>query len=255
MDKKVRIAVIVCAALGLLSLCYYLAIIIYVGFAADFSLFWLALALMLFGAAFAVNYGRVHPGIYPGWLCKTAIAVVAVGAAVFLLIVGQIWQGMRTAGSDGLDYLIVLGAQVRGEVPSRSLEKRLQRALEYAQENEHTMLVLSGGKGSGEDISEAECMRRYLSEHGISEDRMILEDRSTSTRENLKFSDALTGCASARTGIVTNDFHVYRALCLAKKMGYAQAEGIAASSDLLLEVHYIVREVFALVKEKLSGNV
>ena len=83
---------------------------------------------------------------------------------------------------------------------------------------------------------------------------MILEEASTNTRENLELSHEQTGCGKKHTGILSNDFHVYRAVRLAEKLGYEQAEGIAAGSDPVMQVHYVVREVFALVKEKLVGN-
>lgn len=244
-----------CGALGLLCLLYYLAIGLYAGFSASFSWFWLILGLLFAVSAFAIGYGKRHPGFFPGWFRAAVLSVICVGTVVFGLLVLCVISGMRKQGSKDLTYLVVLGAQVQGETPSRSLQMRLDRALAYARENEDTVLVLSGGQGGGEDISEAECMRRYLLEAGISPDRLVVEDQSTSTLENLRFSDELTGCASERTGIVTNDFHVYRALRLAKKLGYQKAEGIAAASDPLLEVHMVVREVFALVKEKISGNI
>ena len=98
-------------------------------------------------------------------------------------------------------------------------------------------------------------MKRYLVKNGISSDRLILEEKSTDTRENLKFSDEMTGCKEKKTGILSNDFHVYRAVRLAKKMGYTSPEGIAAQSDPFMEPHYIVREIFALIKEQLKGNI
>lgn len=98
-------------------------------------------------------------------------------------------------------------------------------------------------------------MRRYLTERGIPKERLILEETSTSTKENLEFSDALTGCGKKRTGILSNNFHVYRAVLLAQKLGYEHAEGIAAASDPLMQVHYVVREAAALLKEKLMGNI
>lgn len=98
-------------------------------------------------------------------------------------------------------------------------------------------------------------MKRYLTENGISEGRLILEEQSTDTRENLKFSDEMTGCKEKKTGILSNDFHVYRAVRLAKKLGYVSPMGIAAPSDPFMEPHYVVREIFALVKEQLKGNI
>jgi uncharacterized SAM-binding protein YcdF (DUF218 family) len=89
----------------------------------------------------------------------------------------------------------------------------------------------------------------------VDPERLVLEDRSVSTRENLVFSDQLTGCGKARTGIVSNNFHIYRAVGLARKLGYAHPEGIAASSDAVMQVHFVVREIFALAKEKLKGHI
>lgn len=137
----------------------------------------------------------------------------------------------------------------------KALELRLKAALKYARENEDTTLILSGGQGFGEDITEAKCMENYLTAHGISRERLVLEEKSTSTKENLKFSDELTGCSKKNTGILSNNFHVYRAVKLAEKLGYKHPYGIAAASDPIMQVHYVVREVAALVKEKLRGNI
>lgn len=245
----------ICMILGIVCLVYYLVLILYAGITADFAWIWLLAALALEGSGFAVRYGHQHPDFFPGWLRWIMLGVLAVGFLVFFLICGKVLGGMMSSGSADLDYVVVLGAQVKGEVPSRALHKRLVKALEYARENENTVLILSGGQGTGEDITEAECMRRWLVEQGISQERLVLEENSTSTMENLKFSDALTGCAKARTGILSNNFHVYRAVQLAEHLGYGQAEGIAAKSDPIMQVHYVVREVFALVKEKLVGNI
>ena len=106
--------------------------------------------------------------------------------------------------------------------------------------------ILSGGQGDDEEISEAVCMRNYLTAAGVEEDRLILEDRSTSTRENLLFSDQLTGCGSARCGIISNDFHICRVLKLARQAGYRDCYGIPAEGDPVMELHYIVRESVAL---------
>lgn len=245
----------ICTAAGILCLAYYLILIVYAGITVDFGWIWLAAGLLLTGSGLLIRYSRQHPGFFPGWLRYAALLFVGAGLAVFLMISMGIIRGMTWQGSRDLDYVVVLGAQVKREVPSRALRKRLEKAAEYADKNGHTILILSGGKGPGEEITEAECMRRYLTEHGILEERLILEERSTSTWENLRFSDELTGCGHARTGILSNNFHVYRAVRLAEKQGYKHAEGIAARSDVLMQVHYVVREVFALVKEKLKGNI
>lgn len=243
------------AAAGGLCLAYYFVIICFAGVTADFAWIWVLAALALGAGSGLVRFEKLHPGFFPAWLRYGVIAAVLLGLIVFGVLCFQVIGKMGARGSENLDYVVVLGAQVKGETPSRALRKRLEAALEYASENETAILILSGGQGPGEDITEAECMRRWLTDRGVEEERLVLEDQSVSTKENLQFSDERTGCGEKRTGILSNNFHVYRALKLAEKLGYTQCEGIAAASDPVMQVHYVVREVFALVKEKLRGNI
>ncbi len=246
---------LLCFCAGILCLAYYVLIVVYAGITADFAWIWVFLTAVFEGGAVLLRYGRKHPGFFPGWLKFAVLAIVLVGVLCFSLICSHVISGMRTSARKNLDYVVVLGAHVKGEVPSRALELRLKAALKYARENENTILILSGGQGFGEDITEAKCMENYLSAHGISRDRLVLEEKSTSTKGNLKFSDELAGCSSRNTGILSNNFHVYRAVKLAEKLGYVHPYGIAAPSDPIMQVHYVVREVAALVKEKLRGNI
>lgn len=241
-------------AAGIVCLLYYLVLVVYAGITTDFGWIWLGAGLMLECGGILFRYGKQHPACFPGWL-KYAAIVAAAGFVLFVSIGAKVIGGMAWSGSADLDYVVVLGAQVKKDVPSRALRKRLEKALEYAEKNENTILILSGGQGTGEDITEAECMRRYLTEHGISGERLILEEKSTNTMENLQFSNDLTQCAEAKTGILSNNFHVYRAVRLAEKQGYHSPEGIAAKSDFIMQAHYVVREIFALVKEKLKRNI
>ena len=98
-------------------------------------------------------------------------------------------------------------------------------------------------------------MKNYLTAHGISKKRLVLEEKSTSTKENLKFSDELTGCSKKIRGSCPIIFTCIRAVKLAEKLGYEYPCGIAAASDPVMQVHYVVREVAALIKEKLRGNI
>ena len=246
---------LLCFCAGIVCLAYYLLIVVYAGLTADFAWFWMVLAAVLEGGAVLIRYGGKHPGFFPGWLKYAVSAVVLLGMIGFILLCGLVISGMKTAARKNLDYVVVLGAHVKGDVPSKALELRLKAALKYARENEDTILILSGGQGFGEDITEAKCMENYLTAHGISRERLVLEEKSTNTKENLKFSDELTGCSGKNTGILSNNFHVYRAVRLAAKLGYEHPYGIAAASDPVMQVHYVVRETAALVKEKLCGNI
>ena len=104
-------------------------------------------------------------------------------------------------------------------------------------------------------MTEAECMRRGLVQRGIDSARLILEDKSTSTKENLIFSSRLADVKNSRTGLVTQNFHIYRSLKLARYQNYKNVFGIAAPSEAIYQPHFLVREGFALVKEKLVGNI
>lgn len=156
---------------------------------------------------------------------------------------------MNSKAADDADYIVVLGAQVRGERITKSLAKRLDAAYDYLIENEDTKVICTGGQGTGEDISEAFAEKRYLMEKGIAEDRIIMEDKSTSTYENLKFTLEIIGDKDAKIAIVTNNFHVYRAVLLGKYVGFKNVDGIAGDSDNRLLLNYMVREGLALFKE------
>ena len=89
------------------------------------------------------------------------------------------------------DYIIVLGSKVNGTKPSYSLQYRIDKAPEYLKSHEKTIAIVSGGQGKGEDISEALAMKQGLIKQNIAEDRIIMEDKSTSTDENITFSKPL----------------------------------------------------------------
>ena len=138
---------------------------------------------------------------------------------------------------------------MNGERPSKALKDRVLTAAEYLRENPETKAVLSGGQGRGEEISEAVCMRRLLIREGISEERLILEEHSTTTMENLTFSQCFLNREREKVGLVTSNFHVYRSVYIGKKTGYKNVYGIGAPARTILLLHYMVRECFALLRE------
>lgn len=142
------------------------------------------------------------------------------------------------------DYLIVLGAGVNGTVPSLSLKERLDAAYNYLQAHPDTLCIVSGGQGSGEEITEAACMFRYLTEAGIDPRRIIQEDKATSTRENLSFSLALMETPSqSRIGILSSEYHLCRAHLMAKAQGIDPVMIPAETTWLSLRMNYYLREV------------
>ena len=160
------------------------------------------------------------------------------------------------------DAVIVLGAGVNGETPSHTLRTRIDTAAAHPSLlDESVPVILSGGQGGGEEISEAECMRRELIRLGVDESRLILEDKSTDTRENFANSCAILrerGFAmdeDTRIAIVTSNFHLCRAKLLLADYTKAQAVGVGAPLPwLYLSVNYYVREAFALAELLILGG-
>ena len=183
---------------------------------------------------------------------KIISAVLAFGIAVilsfgsFLAVYG---------GQDTADYteqkVIVLGCGIRGERVSVGLAKRLNKAAEYHEKNPDATIIVSGGQGPQEDISEALAMKRYLMDKGIPEEKIIMEDRSTSTITNFRYSREIMekeGMSLDSVVLVTNAYHVYRAASYAKDEGF---EDIAhLGTDIIwytIPMNYM-REMLAVVK-------
>ncbi len=176
--------------------------------------------------------------------------VVAVAFTFFLDIYGK---------SDNTDYkedvLIVLGAGVRGEVVTRPLAFRLNVAADYLEKNPDAYVIVSGGQGNGEDISEAEAMFRYLSNKGVKAERIIKEDKSTSTYENFKFSKAIADKMfepGYKAVFITNDFHVFRAERIGADAGFSLNHA-GAPLDWYVFWPCTLREVMAVVKYFIFG--
>ena len=172
-------------------------------------------------------------------ICAVALAAVITG--IFIV------RASSGTPEPKCDYLIVLGAGVNGSVPSLTLRERLDAALEYLENNETTICIVSGGQGPGEDITEAACMSRWLLDKGVPQDRIILEEQATSTEENLTFSFAMiseqTGTAPKAVGIVSSEYHLYRAGLMARKQGISPVLIPAKTTYLSLRINYYMREI------------
>lgn len=150
--------------------------------------------------------------------------------------------------------VVVLGCAVRGGGPSLMLRERLIAAQDYLDETPEAVCVVSGGQGADESMSEAQCMYEYLTEHGIAPERIYMEDKSTSTRENIKFSAEIIrqNGLPDKMNIVTNEFHEYRAKRIADKQGI-ETGSIAGSTAWWLLPTYYVREMAGILYEWISG--
>jgi uncharacterized SAM-binding protein YcdF (DUF218 family) len=178
-----------------------------------------------------------------------------IGIGVFTLILllyfaslhAKIRDHANTEVPKHADYIIILGARVKGEIPSLALQCRIYAAANYMKKNKKTIAIASGGQGPGEDITEAEAIKRGLVAHGIPSNRILLEDKSTDTVENIRFSKKLIP-NHLKTGlIVTNDFHLYRAKSIAKDHGLS-LKGIPAETPAVAIPKSYTREYLAITK-------
>lgn len=152
--------------------------------------------------------------------------------------------------------VLVLGCGVQGDRPSLMLTERLERAFQYlGEQDDAAVCILSGGQGSDEAISEADCMYQWLVRRGIDPQRLIREDRSTSTLENLAFSKAIIQQRglSESVAIVTSEFHEYRAAEAARAVGLTPAAVPAGTRWWLLPTFY-VRELYGVLHQWLCGH-
>lgn len=243
-----------CLILGVLFFFYFIIIVCHAGLSEWFMWVWLLASCVCLFQWFLLKQLNKVSESYLGGIVNAVFIMEA--AALFLIVWfgSKVLSGMYEIPKKKLDYVIVLGARVRDDQPTRALRKRLDKALEYACENPDTILILSGGKGPDEGISEARCMYDYLIGKGIDEVRLRMEDHSTSTVENLRFSQEFLDKDQDFIGIVSNNFHIYRALLLARKEGYQKVCGIPAPSDFWMQPHYVLREIAALVKIKVFSN-
>lgn len=173
--------------------------------------------------------------------------VLCLGVLVYCVTETIIIHASAGAPETPCEYIVVLGAKVNGTSPSLSLNDRIGAAFDYLTAHPGAVAVLSGGQGADEGISEAMCMFRELTARGIDKDRLWLEDQATSTWENLHFSldliEEKTGVRPQTIGLVSSEYHLFRAGLFAKECG-VEAVGIpAATSWFSIRINYFLREV------------
>lgn len=200
----------------------------------------------LFCIAICVFWNKIK-----SWI--KAVSLIAV-AAVLCCALAICLYGTRDTADYNEDVLIVLGAAVNGETPTRPLVKRLDTAVEYLNKNIDAKVVVTGGQGAQEHITEAEAMERYLVKHGIDENRIIKEEKATSTLENYIYSKEIIDVSfpSAKIATVTNDFHIFRAKRLAKAAGL-ETSALHAKTPLSGIAAMYLREMLAIAKLMVFG--
>ena len=181
---------------------------------------------------------------------KIIYKVLCVLFAVMLLWVAVILGAMAyfaTRPPKDNATVVVLGCQVRGDTPSLLLYKRIETAFEYLKANPNAKCIASGGKGSDENISEAECIKEYLVDMGIDENRILIENKSVNTNENISFSAEIIkkNGLNENMAIVTDGFHEMRATLIAKRLGY-ECGAVSSKTPMRYVSAFTTREVIAL---------
>ena len=237
--------------IGILCILYGIAVFL-IRSGTMFYAVWLALGacFLLMSFLIRIRFFDKLPKI------ARALLLIAAAAAIvlFLICEGFVLRGFGSRAPAGLDYLIVLGAQVREDGPSAVLKYRLDAAIDYLKENESTLCIVTGGKGENEPLTEGEGMKQYLIKQGIDPSRIIVEDQALNTVQNIQFSKLLMASPDASTALVTSNFHVTRAAALARKQGLTNVYAIAAPSDPAYLPNNMFREFFGLTKDFLAGN-
>lgn len=197
------------------------------------------------------------------WLWKRIwgkMSLIAVGALAAVCLFAATYFSVNMANCvykplDRVDVVIVLGCRVRGETPSSLLRSRCYNAAEVLKDHPEAVCIVAGGQGEGEDITEAEAMRRLLTEYGIAEERIYKEDKSTSTAENFAFSldimerEGLSG----NVAVVTSDYHQFRASLYAKRAGLGETGHYSGSTSTLYFMNSWLREWAALAATYVFG--
>lgn len=235
-------------ALAILVFAYFAVCLFYTRYMVSWLWLW-----PLLGVFFLARYFMLRTGVaVPAWVKWIYYPLVVCFLAVFAVVESRIISAMNTVPEQNLDYVIVLGAAVKGDEPTSPLLLRIEATEQYMKDNPGTVAIASGGQGDGEDISEAECIKRCLVEAGIDESRILLDDKSTDTEENIRNSFAFIPEGS-RTGVVSSSFHIYRAVKIAALEGYT-VSGIPARALYPYKIHYTVREFFAMVELRLKST-
>lgn len=176
----------------------------------------------------------------------------------FVGVQGLIINEKNQSYGKKVDYVIVLGARLYGDIPSPTLKFRLNSALDYLEDYSDPKVIVTGGQGSGESITEALAMKTYLENKGVNSHQIILEDKSTSTFENLNNSidkiNELTSNKDIKILIVSSDYHLFRAKMIARQFDLTvYTKGAKVPPSVLFKAY--IREYFAVIKSLIFDKI
>jgi len=210
----------------------------------------IGLILYIYGITFIQTRNKKLNLIF--LLIRRLISIsILLGLFSFVWIELLIFQAIKSNDNINVKYAVVLGAGIDGEQPSLSLRRRLDSSIKFLNENPEVKLIVSGGFGEGLRISEAEVMKRYLIERGINEGRILKEERSKTSNENLKYTRELLneihGEQRQDIVVITSDYHMFRAKLIASRY-FPRVYGIASTTPTTIMINYSVREYLAVLK-------
>lgn len=211
------------------------------------------MALIMAYGAFMPKINQAIKKLYAqkiGKVILTGILVVVVAVILLASVETAFMIKAATAKPSENATVVVLGCRAYGSRPSIMLASRLDAAYEYLTEHPDAICIVSGGQGPDESMPEAECMYLYLTEKGIAPERIYQENRSTSTRENLFFSQEIIEAEGLKPeiAIVTNEYHEYRAGMVADALEM-EYSAVPARTPLWLFPTYYIRELYGIIYE------
>ena len=211
------------------------------------------MALTLFFCAVCCGFfGSLH-GEKTRFARASRIVVVILlvfGFGCFLAAEIPVLAGSRSDEDTSADYVIVMGAGVNGYEPSLTLLNRLKTAYNWLSENPDSIAVLSGCRGEGEYVTEAQCMYDWLVERGVDPARLIKEEYAVNSYENIEFSLELLaengGNPHGAVAVISNEYHLCRIRMIGEELGCQPVCEAARTPYLTLFLNYAIREAFAL---------
>lgn len=193
-------------------------------------------------------------GIFLKRIIFALLFILIILVLIFYWLDYEMNAALKNEADGSNEYVVILGAKVKpGGIPSQSLKNRLDAAVDYLQKYPTVKAIVTGGQGADEDRTEASVMADYLIEHGIAEDRVLLEDQSTTTYENLLFAKKMLPANIVSITIISNDFHLKRATILARKLGL-KADVVAAPTPKVVNTKSRIRERLAIIKAYTRGQ-
>ena len=211
----------------------------------------LTILLGMFFLIYGIFYKKVNNRTKAGFgkYVKSFVIVILCAEIILTGFIAMYGQNDNVTYKE--DAVIVLGAGIRGDNVTLPLKLRLDKAVDYHRKNPDALIVVTGGMGFQETVTEAYAMEKYLLNNGIDKNAIIKEERASSTNENMSFSKAILDnifCNDYKIAVITNNFHIYRSVAIAKAEGFENVSHIHAGLQWYDILPCYLRENLAVLK-------